>query len=66
MNLEEMRLLSEFSYWVFHIGNGIIPTIQFEDDKEELTWINIPDDLLLHCDDDSMRTPFSIMPIELS
>ncbi|XP_056685501.1 uncharacterized protein [Spinacia oleracea] len=50
-NLDQVDIeRSEFSKWVLDMGNGHIPATTKEG-EDEPTWIEIPEDLLIHGDD---------------
>ncbi|MCL7023229.1 hypothetical protein MKW94_007098, partial [Papaver nudicaule] len=49
----ELQEIDEFAKWVLDVGNGKLPAVA-PNETEEKTWIKIPDDLLIECDEDHL------------
>ncbi|MCL7023951.1 hypothetical protein MKW94_011639 [Papaver nudicaule] len=48
----EKKTISEFSKWILDLGNGKLPAKAIRGEDDEATWIQIPEDLLMTCEDD--------------
>ncbi|KAI3956795.1 hypothetical protein MKW92_017597 [Papaver armeniacum] len=53
-NAAEQQKIGEFAKWVLDVGDGKIPATAINE-SEEKTWIQIPDDLLIRCEQDHLH-----------
>ncbi|XP_026397273.1 ATP-dependent DNA helicase PIF6-like [Papaver somniferum] len=60
----EQQKIKEFAKWVLDVGNGRIPAIAINE-SEEKSWIQIPDDLLIECEQDHLHKMVETMYSDL-